>query len=495
MADGTRRPNVVFITTDQQRYDTLGCTGNAWVRTPNLDRLAAEGVLFDRAYIQGSACMPSRASFHTGRYARTAGCPANGHTINRNEITLAKYLKDAGYVCGLSGKMHVCAHGHRYPEPRLPDDGYEEFHWSPNPHPFWPTDEYHHYLAGLGLEFRRERLEGADHVWVTEPAGHSHTAWCMHCATGFIRRQVRYDADQPWMFNANIFDPHDPWDPPRKYLERYLSRVDEIPLPRFREGELDDKPEFLRDKHEKAGSADYELVHPSRMDDRQKRLIVAAYWAMIDLIDEQIGKLLAVLEETGQADNTLVIFTSDHGEMLGDHGQYFKGSQFYEETVHVPLIFWMPGRIAGGRRSRALVELLDILPTVLEFAGLDVPSRVQGRSLAPILAGDAPLDVHKDSVFCEALQGGLDRATGMPQRNWQTMLRTDRYKIVQHHGHPLGQLYDLQTDPEEFINRWDDPDSRDAKIEMLRRLSDRQAFCWDWHHPKQPGRADNTSHA
>ena len=162
----------------------------------------------------------------------------------------------------------------------------------------------------------------------------------------------------------NPFDPHHPFDPPADYLARYLDRLDEIPLPAYRDGELDDKPVFQRRFHEVGA---YNVPGAFRYGDltgRNHRLVRAAYWAMVDLIDVQVGRILDALEHTGQRDRTLVIFTSDHGEMLGDHGIYLKGPFFYEQAVGVPLIVSLPGTIGGGRASDALIEAADLAPTL-----------------------------------------------------------------------------------------------------------------------------------
>ena len=192
------------------------------------------------------------------------------------------------------------------------------------------------------------------------------------------------------------------------------------------------------------------------------------------MIDDQLGRIIAALEETGQRDNTLIIFTSDHGETLGDHGLIQKGCRFYEGLVRVPLIFSWPGYVKSGQKSDALIELRDIAPLLLELAGIEVPERMQPHSLLPMLSGDQPPDEHRDFVRCEYYDA-LDQADG----TFATMYRNRRYKLVVYHGHGLGELYDLQEDPDEFDNLWDSPDHADIKLDLMQRSFDASMLAMD----------------
>ncbi len=196
---------------------------------------------------------------------------------------------------------------------------------------------------------------------------------------------------------------------------------------------------------------------------------------MCDLIDEQVGRILGTLDETGLRDNTIVIFMSDHGEMLGDHGIYLKGPFFYEPAIHVPLIISCPGVIKPGR-SGALVELTDIAQTLLDAAGLPYHPGMQGKSLWPILVGETDRDRHRDDVYCEyynALTSHKD------PKACATMVRTESCKLIVAHGLNTGELYDLRNDPNETANQWDKPQYIRAKIELLTRLADRMAWIVD----------------
>jgi arylsulfatase len=465
------RPNVIWICTDQQRYDTLGCYGNEAVRTPNVDQLASRGVQFNRCFSQSPVCTPSRASFLTGRYPRTTRCRQNGQAMPADEVLVTKLLADAGYTCGLAGKLHISPCNPSVcpsVEPRIAD-GYSMFHWSHHPMPDWPTNEYLRWLHEKGARYATPKLEGSRYVERGMPAELHQTTWCAQMAINFIEASAGFDT--PWLFSVNMFDPHHPFDPPAEYIERYLVKLEDVPLPNYVPGELDDKPEFQRRDHlgayDRPGWFAYSDMSP---DDH--RLIRAAYWAMCDLIDEQVGRLLDALERTGQLDNTLVVFTSDHGEMLGDHGIYLKGAYFYEPAIRVPLIVAGPG-VASGVTSDALVELMDLAPTLLDAAGEPRYPGMQAKSLWPLLTGRADPASHRDDVYCEYYNPHTYKHAQI------TMVRTDRHKIAVCHGLHTGELYDLVADPNETRNLWGDPDYADVKAAMIERVMDRMAWTVD----------------
>jgi arylsulfatase len=472
-------PNILWICSDQQRFDTLGCYGNAFVRSPNLDRLAEGGVLFENCFSQSPVCTPSRASFLTGRYPCATRTRQNGQNIPADEVLVTKILADAGYVCGLSGKLHlsVCNPSACPEMERRIDDGYTEFHWSHHPRPDWPGNEYGQWLAERGVEYTEPPRE--DCRWVLDgmAAEHHQTTWCAQKAIDFM--EARSGGEQPWLFSVNIFDPHHAFDPPEEYLRPYLDRLDEIPLPNFVEGELAGKPVFqqIDSRAPYGGKPGPNAMSHENMTPRDHRLVRAAYWAMCDLIDDQAGRMIEALERTGQIDNTLVIYTSDHGEMLGDHGIYLKGPHFYDPAIHVPLIVSFPGRIEPGRRSGALVELTDLAQTILDAAGISHHPGMQGKSLWPLLTGEADASAHREDVYCEYYNAMGWHAE--PRTPHATMVRTDRTKIVVFHGMEIGELYDLQYDPNETHNLWSDPAAADLKAAMLKRVCDRMAWTVD----------------
>ncbi|MBL7201475.1 MAG: sulfatase-like hydrolase/transferase [Anaerolineae bacterium] len=468
-------PNILWICTDQQRYDTIRALGNKHIRTPNLDRLIAEGVAFERAYTQSPICTPSRACFLTGRYPSTLHVNRNGNDYFPANVTLiTRVLADTGYDCGLAGKLHLSA-AHGRVEIR-PDDGYRVFKWShhPSPEPFWPTEQhdYQLWLQQQGIEwdaaYSAESVEGWTDRAISRAgiaARYHQTTWCANEAIAFMT-QAR---EGPWLMSVNPYDPHPPFDPPAEYLARM--DVSDMPRPLFQPEEMESQLDFE--------GIDHQTETPRSPDDYDAQRMVAAYYAQIELIDAQVGRMLDALESSGQRQDTIVIFTSDHGEMLGDHGLLYKGCRFYEGAVHVPLIVSWPARFRAGVRSHALVELTDIAPTLYDAVGLAVPENVQGVSLLPILTGQADPEVHRDFVRCE-YHDTLDRQYA----SHANMIFDGRYKLVVYHGHRIGELYDLLEDPNELRNLWDDPRSLPIKYERMKLLFDALMLSTDEGQPR-----------
>lgn len=473
-------PNILWICSDQQRWDTLGCHGNTYVKTPNLDRLATGGTTFDHCYSQSPVCTPSRACFLTGRYPRTTRTRQNGQEIPEDEVLVTKMLADAGYACGLSGKLHLsacnpswCKEGER----RI-DDGYEAFHWSHHSGGGWDTNEYHLWLKEKGHAFERQPHPECQYINLGPPEELHQTTWCVEKAIDFMKAKQ----GKPWLFSVNMFDPHATFDAPREYLERYMDILNDIPLPNYVEGELENKSRYQQIDHTGPYGGGGGAAHYDAKTDKDHRMIRASYWAMCDLIDSQVGRMLDALEQSGQRENTIVIYTSDHGEMLGDHGIYMKGPYFYEPAVRVPLIISWPGHVRA-QRSGALVELTDIAQTLLDALGMVHHPGMQGRSLWPLLTGESDASTHRDDVYCEYYNAMAWHKGVLPHL---TMVRDERYKIVVDHGSSSGELYDLKEDPNETHNRWGDAALADVKIEMLVRLTNRMAWTVD---PLPPRRA------
>lgn len=477
--------NILWFCTDQQRFDTIGCYGNPYVHTPNMDRLARMGVRFTRAYSQSPVCAPSRASFLTGRYPRTCGVRQNGQDIPPTERLVSKLLKEHGYTCGLSGKLHIAACNQatgRVREPRI-DDGYDYFRWSHHPSEEgsagnWPANDYTMWLAEQGVRYETSPLPACRYVKKGMPERYHQTTWCVDRAMEYIRSAHAYHL--PWMFSVNVYDPHHDFDPPEEYLAPYLEKLDELPLPNYRPGELEEKPLFQRKDHGGAYDSKGNYAFDA-MTETDHRYLRAAYWAMVDLVDAQLGRLLDYLEESGQLDDTLIIFMSDHGENLGDHGMYLKGPYFYENNVHVPLIIACPGKIQGGQVSDALVELVDLAPTLCEAAGISPEPGMQGRSLWPLLTGHAPLDHFRESVYSEYYNSNIKHRNPLA---FDTMVFDGRYKLVRVHDreHVMdchGELYDLERDPRESFNQYENPEYLAEKVRLLELMADRMAETCD----------------
>lgn len=489
-----RKYNIVWFCTDQQRYDTISGLGNNTIKTPNIDRLIDEGVAFTRAYTQAPICTPSRACFLTGRYPRTTRATYNGNDhFSKDETLVTKIFADNGYTCGLVGKLHIAA-AKNHLEYRT-DDGYSMFKWSHHPQNDWEEgiDSYQSWLRSKGIKWE-EHYQGChwdnthsasaekakDNEGYLKPVyekGHKkyvgiepqyhQTSWCVEEAMDFIGEC----GDKPWLISINPFDPHHPIDPPQEYKDRI--DVESMNLPLWQEGELDNKPLFHKEDY-LYGTMDRHAPSIIGMTDYHKKENRRDYYAQIELIDDQLGRLTDFLDEKGLRENTIIIFMSDHGELDGDHGVYYKGPYFYESLVHVPLIMSCPGTIQCGKKSKALVELVDIAPTLLELTGMEVPFYMQGKSFAGLLTGETKKDEHKKAVYTEF----YDCLTNVGYKGAHaTMYFDGRFKIVVHHGHEWGELYDLLVDPDEFKNLWFEPAFRDLKYELIKRNFDNAILC------------------
>ena len=478
-----RKPNILWICTDQQRYDTLGCTGNPFVHTPNIDALASQGVLFRRSYTVSPVCAPSRACFLSGRYPRTCGVRQNGQDIPESEYLIPRIFADNGYVCGLSGKLHISAcHPTVTPDmERRIDDGYSFFSWSHHPARAgkgnWPKNEYTNHLTSIGVEYKTKPHPECRYVDEGMPSEYSQSAWCFNEAIRFIDSQ---DENQPWFFSLNCYDPHHPFDPPKEYLDRYIPILDKIPLPDYVEGELEHKSVFQRYDHEGAYNMKGHYTY-DEMTDKDRRYIAAAYWAMIDQIDVQVGRIVSHLKSIGQYENTVIIFTSDHGESLGDHGIYLKGPYCYESAVHVPLVIHYAGHTVGAHEREAMIELIDLAPTLCDLAGIEKPKSFQGRSFAHLITDSLAKDTHRQSVYAEFYNSNINHRN---PKAYVTMAFDGRWKLVKAHS-PEGEpdygseLYDLQNDPGEHNNLYGDPEYVQELSRMLALLTDRMAETID----------------
>jgi arylsulfatase len=441
------RPNILWYCTDQQRFDTIGALGNPYVQTPTLDGLVETGVSFTNTYCQSPVCTPSRTSFMTGLYPSRARNTRNGNDTFPEEIPLiSKMIADSGYTCGLIGKFHLISAGER-PEPRL-DDGFEYWQHSHAPRDDWPkgTHAYADWVREQGQDLDAMRNSGRG----VRPEFHQ-TKWASDCAIDFISR----DHDKPWLLNINVYDPHPPFIPPEEYSGRF--KAEDMPGPHFRESDLLQQIKLY--------SADFqgEAKTPEELNAKDAQ---AKYYSMIAQIDDQLARILKALDDTGQRGNTVIIFTSDHGEALGDHGLMFKGCRFYEGLVKVPLIFSYPKGFCSNRQCRGLVELLDLSASLLELAGVDLPNYHQGQSLLPFLTGKDPgerIRTHVRSEYFEAMHPHFTSGSG----TFATMYRNDRFKLVVYHNEGLGELYDLEVDPWEFNDLWSDPAHADLKNRLI----------------------------
>ena len=446
-------PNILILYTDQQRWDALGANGNAEIRTPNLDRLAAEGVNFDHFFVQNPVCMPSRISFLTGQYPSTLGITHMGVPVPDDVVTLPKVLRQSGYRTANFGKLHFLPHANRDHRSLHPGYGFDLLAVSDEPGPY--EDAYRAWVrrrAPEALDRISPGLPPAAEVWYKTmnvrdsvvhpperfpkealafrgPAELTHTAFVAEKTIEFIEAHRH----QRWLCIAGFYSPHSPWVAPQAFLDLYDPET--LSLPRF-------PPEFDAERSE------------SHFSDRELRAARHGYYAMVSEVDHHVGRILDALQATGQERETIVVFTSDHGEWLGEHLRYGKGFPGLDPVARVPLIVrWPAGVHAPGRTEHGITEAVDVVPTLLEAAGMPIPPEVQGRSLLGALRGEP--------------YPGRDSAL-MEHAGWKN-LRTATCRYVCHSER--GELlFDLSADPGETRDVAREPVYAGLLAEMRRRL-------------------------
>ncbi|TDD72963.1 DUF4976 domain-containing protein [Jiangella aurantiaca] len=458
-------PNILFITTDMQRYDTLGCNGNTHIATPHLDALAASGVRFTNAFVNNPVCMPSRASLFTGKVPSAHGVRWNAGGLAAHETTITRRLRDAGYQTAAIGKMHwgdtTADFGLDFVNV-LDDGGVSAGGAGPT---------YREYLQSIGSAdvppVTSHSAYGPTYGAVASPLpAKAHVdGFVADTAMRFLRDR---DRDKPFFCWTSFHGPHLPLDPATPWDTLYDPA--DIPMPDPSADELDTKPPeqraFQRNTSRGNGFGDYR--HITRDPTRLRRLL-AHYWGKISMIDEFIGQILGQLAELGDAGNTVVIVTTDHGDFAGHHDLLFKNAFCYDDLLRVPLIVSAPA-LWGPRVVDDFVEEIDLPVTMLRLAGLEPHDGMQGDDLLPLLSGDSSRA--RTAVYAEAVD--------------QRMIRTREWKLVHYRAKAYGELYHLVSDPGETINRYDDPDCAAIRDELRAMLVDRVVGLEERLHREVP---------
>lgn len=466
MAD---KPHILILMPDQQRADSLGCAGHPQARTPNIDRIANEGVRFTECTTVSPVCMPARASFISGLYPHNHGVWSNRGSLPAEDETFFRHLQRTGYHTAHIGKSHYYPHvgweGDKWHmknhEEYMRARGFDTVNEVTGP---LATQRMQSYMTdeleahGLLQAFRddyaeRGRQRGNNPFLVQEspiPVEYALDSYVGRSAAQFVDG---YGEDKPLCMFVGFPGPHEPWDAPGDYATMYNPADTPPPIP---------WPEANRDLPESVRDMEDFQPHGSSTPENIAR-VRANYYGKISLIDHWVGEIFAAYERQGMMDDLVVLYWSDHGELLGDHRRVYK-STFHETSVRVPLIVRAPGRCNAGAASAALAEITDIFPTILELAGAKASSRALGTSLVPVL--EHPEADLRDTQLSE-IQTGHER---------RIMLRTRDHKYAVRENGDGFMLYDLSRDPDEQENRIGRGDSLETSLRdaLLRRLVDAQ---------------------
>jgi len=482
-------PHVVLFICDQLRADALGFMGNQHVRTPNLDRLARHGVVFENMFVQTPVCMGSRSCLLTGRYLRTIRMGGGSPLLDPREITLAETLARAGYRTGMFGKLHLTPQQYTYDTlksdrsicdagpflkaaglPPMPGDpmkknygfqhvtGHEDLLWG----------EYREWLGARDSALASmlpERGVSKWDGWKIYPeangalgcVGPTIIPPALHPSTFIAESAVDYftanHKDSPCFMHVSFVDPHHPFDPPEEVLEAYDAGA--IPLPKYRDtGDLV-WPDSIQERR-----ADYSTV-----TDSLTQKTIACYYAMIDMIDRSVGKVIDAVEGAGEMDNTIFLFMADHGEFLGDYGLFRKGAFHYDCLLRVPcFISWRGSSITPGRRIGGLCQEIDIAPTLLSLLGLPITAGIQGIDMSNPLLNDG--NIGRPWIYTESYL-----AHWGPFVDCWTF-RTESAKLNYYPKDRMGHLFDLASDPDERKDLYSLPSRRKLRDDMMEGLLD-----------------------
>jgi arylsulfatase A-like enzyme len=479
---GRGRPSLLFIFTDQQRADSLGAAGNPLAPTPNLDRLAAGGTLFERAYVAQPVCTPSRATLLTGLWPHAHGCIDNNVPLPPRALTLAERLPP-DYACAYMGKWHLgdeIIPQHGFDEWVSIEDYYRAHYSRPEYRAQYST--YHHYLLSQGFEPNKEksgdRLFGRE--WAARlPEEHTKARFLGREAAAFLR--ARSGSDRPFILYVNFLEPHRPYSGPLDDL--YPPGA--LPLgPHFHRPPASNAARINRlmaEHYLRGGEIDGEDL-TTEAGARKTR---AKYLGNVTLVDRAVGDILQALDESGHGQDTIVVFTSDHGDLMGDHG-LFEKCVMYEEAVRVPLLIRAPGLDQAPRRVSAPISQIDLVPTLLDLLEQPVPPDLPGVSRAAVVRGQSQL---ADDVVVEwngtEWRPPRPFARGLPPEAfdavrgpWRTLIAPDGWKL---NLSPVDQceLYDLNADPYELSNLYAAPEHQSRIAQIAARLRAWQARVAD----------------
>lgn len=482
-----KRPNILLITSDQQHWSTLGHV-NPQVKTPNLDRLASQGTRFSRAYTVNPTCTPTRASIITGQYPSQHGAWSLGTKLPESVPTLGGYLSDAGYRTALIGKAHFQPLAST---PEFTSIEYNPFQqdldfWSKFHGPFYGfehvelarnhTDEHHvgqHYALWMeeqGCDNWRDYFQppagtnpNQRHKWLI-PEEYHYDKWIADRTNAMLEQYK--NSDESFVLWSSFLDPHPPYLVPEPWDTMYDPETLDVSAvtpgehdanpPHFQLTQLE-KPDFSPWRESGYGMHGF---HSHVHDKRELAKDISVYYGMISLMDKYIGKILDKLDELGLAENTVVVFSTDHGHFFGQHGLVAKGAFHYEDMIKVPFIVRWPGVVPEGESSSSMQSLVDLAPTFMRIAGQEIPRTMTGLDQSDVWAGTA--DAVRDHIIVE----NRHEPTTIHVKTYVD----ERYKITVYYGRDYGELFDLESDPGEVNNLWDSPESASLKSDLLLKL-------------------------
>lgn len=447
-----KKPNVLLIYTDQQRQDSLRCYGNEYAISPNLDKLAEEGVRFDSYYVNSPVCTPSRMSFLTGRYCSSIGVGCNGILFPKEIDTLWGLLKPYGYHTAQIGKLHFDPHSQRDHRDPTDDYGFDTFILSDEPGCY--NDAYTKWVETLapeqlpkvrasvppaaqqyGIESYSDVPRNTHEPYVFEgDEEYSHSAFVASETCRFIEEI----GDQNFFAIAGFYAPHTPVNPPQRFIDMF--DIDKAPWP-------------IHCDPEKAGK---QIKGMSKEDIKK---MVAYYYALCAHVDDCVGQILDTLEKTGKADNTIVIFTTDHGEYLGDYNRIQKGMPGNRSIANVPFIVRYPDGLKGGTVIDEIVEGVDMVPTILDYAAIQTPRSIQGKSFKKLMEGKE--NSFKDTALIELFN---------PYNTTDTRSIVTKRFLYFVDAQNRESLFDRDVDPTEFTNFANDENYNEHLSEMRKQM-------------------------
>ncbi len=446
----TKRPNVLWLMSDQHNANSTGYAGNPNVKTPNLDRLAAAGVNFRRAYTANPICAPARISLITGQYCHTHRMFGNVNNLYSvpNPDTLAAVFRRSGYQTALFGKAHMV--------PLWDREGFEHIRYD-NLGDVAPDDpltsEYFRSIVDADAADRMDREMNTPGAPGSRPSFLPYELSCEHF-TG--EEAVRFlgsrDRDRPFFAQVSFQRPHGCDYPSAEYFEMYDPADMVLPgsAADLFENRFASKPEPIRDLAVKGSG--YPLASPDRELLKQ---CLARYYGLISMIDNEIGRVIEAVREAGDLDNTIILYTADHGDFAGEHGLFLKGLSLYESIHRVPFLLVWPGGPQGAACD-GIIETVDWYPTVCRLCGIEAPAGRDGRDILPVALGEQP---GKQAAFCEYM---LDRKL--------CAIRTQDYRLVINADAGYGELYDTRSDPGEILNLYDAPGMARVRAELTEQL-------------------------